>query len=224
MMRLSKKTIVELINNEISLLINFECKAFSVDDIKEIEESNNILINDSDIWVGEPVLTREDIQRFLNSIDSWLADKIVNVYGSDWFFSSYLHKICKTSGINVIYILALIQKEQSVLYKKTPPSPRVQSRILGYGMTESGDIPKYYGFTTQFNGAVWQLRHYKRDEKRKIERLDSMKLYDKDIKGYTPLTMAEKASLFYTPRYSALVLQSSLIESIELKLKRLDMI
>ena len=92
-----------------------------------------------------------DVQRFLTKRGCFLKDyKMPN----GKLFSKWLEKECYTRNINPKLILASLQKEKSLISKKKEPSERVMDRALGFGMTDSGDIKKYYGFEKQLLAAL----------------------------------------------------------------------
>lgn len=176
-------------------------------------------------------ITPARIQAYLVKINSWLKDRVTRVTQEDKTilerpFSKFLYDLCAQYKISQIYILGLIQKEQSALFKNTPPSDRVQNKILGYAITESGKIPGYDGFEMQFKSAIKQFRRY--DTWEQVTQLQESKLYDDaedraDLKAkgidfdgtYKPQNTVEAKSILYNPRLAPLVQMGELYRKIE---------
>lgn len=93
-----------------------------------------------------------DIQSFLIQRGGFLKDYSVDgVPYSDWLATK-----CSNSNLNPKVILVNLQKEQSALTRPLPPD-NVLNRILGYGMTDSGDMKQYYGFAKQHEQAILDI-------------------------------------------------------------------
>jgi len=70
---------------------------------------------------------------------------------------SLMYDACVKYDVNPKLLLVSLQREQSLItgYNKAVKIPqRVLDRALGFGCTDSGDMPKYYGFETQVNNCV----------------------------------------------------------------------
>lgn len=172
----------------------------------------------------QPEITSARIQKYLETINSWLAQKECN--GKK--FSEFLYELCDKYKINQIWMLASVQKEQSALFKSKPPSPVIQNKILGYAITESGKIPGFDGFETQFKSAIKQLRRY--DSWNQVTGYETyvVKLFDdkedrdelakKGIKytgSYTAQSKGEAKCLLYTPRLAPMIQMSELYNKIK---------
>lgn len=94
-----------------------------------------------------------NIQQFLKTRNSFLQSYLVgNTPYAEW-----LDTTCKSKNINPKIILVKLQKEQSLVMLGACPSNKKLDRCLGYGMTDSGDIEKWYGFEKQHTGAISQI-------------------------------------------------------------------
>lgn len=190
-----------------------------------------------------PEITSERIQKYLEKINSWLKDRVCEYPELDENgkpkkdedgeiiyiekpFNEFIYDLCKEYQISQIYVLALIQKEQSALFRSAPPSDKTQAKIVGYAITESGKIPGYDGFEMQFRSAIKQLRRY--DKWSQVTNLETVRglcddAEDKaDLKtkgidftgSYKPKNKAEAKSLLYTPRLFPLVQMGELYKKI----------
>lgn len=172
----------------------------------------------------DPAITGERIQKYLEKINSWL--KGMTADGRQ--FSYFLQDLCEHHKVNQIWMLATIQKEQSALFRATPPSDKVINKILGYGIMETGTLPGYAGFEKQFKSAIKQFDRY--NEWGQVKNYDSfvVKLYDdvedrrdlerKGIKftgSYVAKNKAEAKALLYTPRLAPLVQMGELYKKID---------
>lgn len=171
-----------------------------------------------------PDITGERIQKYLEKIGSWLAQRVCD----DRPFAYFMQDLCEQYKVNQIWILATIQKEQSALFRATPPSSSVQNKILGYGIMETGKLPGYDGFEKQFTSAIKQFRRY--DEWGQVKNYDSfvVKLYDDRedkqyladrkipvVSSYVAQTTGEARALLYTPRLAPLVQMGELYKKID---------
>lgn len=169
-------------------------------------------------------ITSERIQAYLEKINSWLKNKMC----SGKPFSLFLYDLCATHKVNQIWMLATIQKEQSALFRITPPSSSVQNKILGYAIMESGKLPGYDGFEKQFTSAIRQFKRYDEWEQVKNYTKIPVKLYDdaedraelktKDIpftEKYVATNKGEAKALLYTPRLAPLVQMGELYKKID---------
>lgn len=172
----------------------------------------------------DPAITGERIQKYLEKINSWL--KGMTADGRQ--FSYFLQDLCEHHKVNQIWMLATIQKEQSALFRATPPSDKVINKILGYGIMETGTLPGYTGFEKQFKSAIKQFDRY--NEWGQVKNYDTyvVKLYDdvedrcglerKGIKftgSYVAKNKAEAKALLYTPRLAPLIQMGELFKEIE---------
>jgi len=172
----------------------------------------------------DEAITGERIQNYLTKINSWL--KGMTAEGKP--FAYFLQDLCRQHGVNQIWMLATVQKEQSALFRATPPPDRVINKILGYGIMETGTLPGYGGFEKQFKSAIKQFSKY--DSWGQVVNFDKfvVKLYDdvedrrdlerKGIKftgSYVAQNVAEAKALLYTPRLAPLVQMGELFKEIE---------
>lgn len=191
-----------------------------------------------------PAVTAEKIQAYLVKINSWLKDKICQVPVLDEAgkpkknedgkiittpksFNQFIYDLCDQYKINQIYVLALIQKEQSALFTSKIPSEHIQNKIVGYAITESGKIPGYDGFEMQFMSAIKQLRRY--DKWSQVTNLETVRGLCDDAEdrqclremgvestsSYKPANIAEAKSMLYTPRMYPLIQMGQLYKKIE---------
>lgn len=62
---------------------------------------------------------------------------------------------------NSLVILTMLEKEQGIVRMHELPNQRVLNRCLGFGMDDSKDDPKYYGFEVQIKKASeWLLNNF----------------------------------------------------------------
>lgn len=178
-----------------------------------------------------PELTHMRIQEYLVKINSWLKNRITRVTQEDKTilerpFSKFMFDLCEQYKISQIYVLALIQKEQSALFRETPPKDSVQAKIVGYAITESGKIPGYDGFEMQFKSAIKQLSKY--DTWSQVKNLETVQLCDDaedrqclkemgvEFTGrYKPINKCEAKSALYTPRLYPLIQMGQLYNKIK---------
>jgi hypothetical protein len=162
-------------------------------------------INKTDytIWSLTNVLPDEllfysnfDIQKFLNSKKSFLTNyKIDNE-----LYSDFLDKNCKENNLNPKIILINLQKEQSILVKKSEPPEKVMNRALGFGMTDFEDISKFYGFKQQHISAITWFK--KNIEKYKPIYSSGKKLdilIDNNTRKIIPINLFTYLLYLYTP-------------------------
>lgn len=177
-----------------------------------------------DMLKFRPDITAERIAKYLEKIGSWLSERMCD--GRP--FAYFLQDLCEHHKVNQIWILATIQKEQSALFRATPPSSSVQNKILGYGIMESGKLPGYDGFEKQFRSAIRQFERY--DEWGQVKNYDHfvVKLYDDRedkqyladrkipaVASYVAQTTGEAKALLYTPRLAPLVQMGELYKKID---------
>lgn len=169
------------------------------------------------LMFGYGFLDGMGIQKYLLSIKSWLAVKHCE---NQRLFAYYLADLCKEYDIEPIYVLAMIQREQSALFRSEAPSQHVQDKLFGYGIpdgTEDAKQTPYYGFEQQLRGAVWQLRHYANPRSHWAAKMqdylsNGKRMYD--ASNWRPATLAEAATATYTPHLSAVKIQAQLLQRI----------
>lgn len=178
-------------------------------------------------------LDADAIQKYLVAIDSWLKDRICDLETiPDWLiekaksfkngyaeavftskvkipFSVFIDALCQEYDIEPIWILSLIQKEQSALFRSSAPQKFIQDKIVGYGNTENKSVPdKYVGFETELFAAIRQWRKY--DGFLEVSKYETanIRLYDSGdmLKSYNyeryivASNQAEAKAFLYNPR------------------------
>ncbi|MCD6350985.1 MAG: CHAP domain-containing protein [Armatimonadetes bacterium] len=110
------------------------------------------LCENTDLWGYDPGF---DVRRFLSFIDSPRPGDVPD-------FPAWVQTAALRYDINPRMLLAIAQKEQSFLTR--PGHGRGWQRALdwtmGYGATDSGDIPRYKGTRNQVFSAARGLRGY----------------------------------------------------------------
>lgn len=178
-------------------------------------------------------LNADGIQKYLVAIDSWLKDRTcITATIPEWLikkaenfkdeaakaiftgkrnvpFSIFVDALCREYDIEPIWILSLIQKEQSVLFKSQEPPKSIQDKIVGYGNTENKSVPdKYVGFETELFAAIRQWRKYDGFLEVKEWAKTNIRLYDSNDMlvryGYeryiVALNESEAKAFLYNPR------------------------
>jgi hypothetical protein len=152
-------------------------------------------------WITNDVLPDDlfsyreyNIQEFLESRNCCLKD-FKKEDGSN--YSKWLDTCCQEANLNPKKILTDLQKEQSLISTKALPSQKRLDRALGYGMTDSGDKPQFYGFTVQNTKAIADAIHdYKKYENKKYQ---PVKRVDNGLLSIQPLTAFTSVLYEYTP-------------------------
>lgn len=96
------------------------------------------------------------IQAFLASKGSFLKNYSQNGRSA----AQIIFDAAKSNKVNPIAILAMIQKEEGIIYGSNAGNLN-QTRLdwaMGYGYTDSVIYEKYKGFTNQIDYGAWQLR------------------------------------------------------------------
>lgn len=94
--------------------------------------------------------------------DAWSLDELKNDRPTIEKYSpaKIIYLSAKENNINPVILLAYLHKEQSLIEKGQSSFPDLQhilNRAVGYGMKESGDCPKYYGFLAQLTGLSYEI-------------------------------------------------------------------
>lgn len=178
-------------------------------------------------------LNADSIQKYLVAIDSWLKDRTcITATIPEWLlkkskefkdeaakaiftvkrnvpFSIFIDALCREYDIEPVWILSLIQKEQSALFRSVEPSKFIQDKIVGYGNTENKSVPdKYVGFETELFAAIRQWRKYDGFLEVKQWAKTNIRLYDSNDMlaryGYeryiTASNESEAKAFLYNPR------------------------
>lgn len=149
------------------------------------EFNPGMLISDYDL-LNFKSMTKEQIQKFLESKNSYLATyKTLNAYGQEKMASEIIYDAavnnydctganlsdepteeerklkCKTIGtVSPKFLLVLLQKEQSIVEAKTPRQTQLDW-AMGYGCPDASACNPYFkGFGKQVNSAALQFRWY----------------------------------------------------------------
>jgi len=199
-------------------------------------------------------LNADGIQKYLVAIDSWLKDRVCNpakipewllkkaesfkdeaareifVGKKSVLFSAFIDALCREYDIEPIWILSLIQKEQSALFKSQAPSEFVQDKIVGYGNTENKSVPdKYVGFETELFAAIRQWRRYDEFLEVKCFATHNIRLYDSNDMlarfGYERYIVASNAAegkaFLYNPRIEGIANHAAIYARVFDKCKEL---
>ena len=136
----------------------------SVDFASAMEFEPNDIISNSDLQDYDS-MTQESIQEFLNN----QAGILKNYHAIDYFdiektAAEIIYNAAQAYKINPQWILATLQKEQSLI---TNPSPTQynQDWAMGYGVCDSCSVDDpalqlFKGFGNQVDRATWRIRYY----------------------------------------------------------------
>lgn len=125
----------------------------------------------------------------------------------------WLDQAAAENDLNARWLLVLAQKEQSAITAATL-GERGQRYLMGYGATDGGDIPGYAGARQQVFSAARGLRGYLTPGGKYYAPGLVGKPYPVgDAGSYTPQTVAEAASLLYTPWIHGLRLHERIWET-----------
>jgi len=107
--------------------------------------------------VENAYLDAAGVQKLLEFLGSWLKDYKIN--GRQ--FSEWLFEAATAAGIEPIFALAMLQKEQGITQAKTKPVKRVLDRACGFGCPDNApDKTEYYGFEKQILSMLSQFEKY----------------------------------------------------------------
>lgn len=124
----------------------------------------NYLLSDGQL-TNSAALTPEDVQKFLESKPGVLGTtKFIDLDGQEKLASEIIFKASQNYRVNPQVILALLQKEQSLIENPRPTAYNFDW-ATGYGRCDSCDqndpnIAKFKGFATQVDSAAGALRFY----------------------------------------------------------------
>lgn len=124
----------------------------------------NYLLSDGQL-TNSAALTLEDIQKFLESKPGVLGTtKFIDLDGQEKLASEIIFNASQNYRVNPQVILALLQKEQSLIENPRPTAYNF-NWATGYGRCDSCDqndpnIAKFKGFATQVDNAAGALRFY----------------------------------------------------------------
>lgn len=180
-----------------------------------------MLIEDRMMFTYGFINSAKNLQALLEKLDSWLVNKKVDVSPKPILFSEWLCDLCQRHEIEPLYVLALIQKEQSAVERTEVPGQRTLDWIVGYGCPESGErYAQFKGFEKQIPCAIKQFDRYERwpvilkwqttpqrlfDPPAKIpkncKRISKAEVEGTERTVYAPESKAEAMSFLYNPRY-----------------------
>jgi len=166
----------------------------------------NYIISDYDV-VNYQSMGQIEIQRFLESKKSYLANYYcLDGSGRSIKASEAIFQVANANKVNPRFILALLQKEQS-LVEESNPSPRSLDWATGYGCPDGAPCNvRWQGFWKQINSASLQFRDYidnpnlytyKKGETYSFK--NSYSTTKKEITVVTPMNNATAALYNYTP-------------------------
>ncbi len=124
-------------------------------------------------------------------------------------FAKWVDDAARKYDINQRILLAIAQKEQSFLTRPAggPGWQRALDWTMGFGATDSGDIPRYRGTRTQIYSAAAGLRNYRRTGRTRSmvgrplgESLPYIR--DPETRRIVPRNEATAALYLYTPHAS----------------------
>lgn len=120
---------------------------------------NNIL-PDSEL-IAYQTMSALDIQRFLEHKGSYLANFFISLdTGERISAAEHIFRVAQTHRVNPRFLLALMQKEQSLVETPTP-QPRQLDWAMGYGCFDNQPCnERWRGFHKQVNSAAEQFRYY----------------------------------------------------------------
>ena len=161
---------------------------------------------DYTMWIPDDVLPEDlfsycgsgtfSIQKFLESKKSFLSNYPIETPEDATRpvtpYNVWLDHICQVADISPKILLVSLQKEQSLISKKAPPSESILKRCLGFGMTDSGDMTQYYGFAQQH---IFAADWFKRKHELAIKPIP----VDNKLITLTPLTKFTSVLYTYTP-------------------------
>lgn len=140
-------------------------------------------------------------------VAAWLAAHSPRAWDTPGF-AMWVDEAARVNNLNAQWLLLTAEKEQSFITRRAGGKgwERACRYTLGYGATDSRDIPKYAGTENQVRSAARGLRGYLTPGTRHYVGGMVGRLFT-DAKGetFTPTTLAEAAQLRYTPhvRYLA---------------------
>lgn len=175
-----------------------------------------MLIEDRMMYTYGYINSPKNLQGLLEKLDSWLANKKME---NGKTFAEWLCENCQRYEIEPLYMLALMQKEQSAVQRSEVPVQRKLDWIVGYGCPESGErYEQFKGFERQIPTALKQFTRYETRPVIMKWQTTPQRLFDpskklpirrgpqfgKNSKGevtYQPESKAEAMSYLYNPRY-----------------------
>lgn len=146
-----KKIISYLVLSSLIIIIVFGT-LFITPPEKAAAYDRNLLCTDAGL-VNSSALNTTGIQAFLVSKGSFL--KSYSQGGRT--AAQIINDAAKENGINPVAILAMIQKEQSLVSMSSYNQGSLDW-AMGYGATDSATYQQFKGFTTQIDNGTWQLR------------------------------------------------------------------
>jgi len=118
------------------------------------------IISDDEI-LSYNSMTADDIQKFLESQGSYLANYSANdPDGNKFKISQIIYDRCQANKINPKFVLVLLQKEEGLIEDPSPSQSRLDW-AAGYGCPDSGGCNvRWQGIWKQINSATLQFYDY----------------------------------------------------------------
>jgi len=144
----------------------------------------------------------DDIVEFLNNQEGILKDLKTNDYlGIQRSATEIIFNAAQSYQINPKWILATLQKEQSLITNPSPSQKNIDW-AMGYAVCDSCTlddplVSMFKGFGTQVDRATWRIRYYYQNPQKFNFQIGKLSLIDdRDVLPYSQAT----ANLFnYTP-------------------------
>src|SRR3989338_8961763 len=161
----------------------------------------NFIIDDYE-FIDVSSMSVEAIRRFLNSKSGILKSySVIDIDGVERDAAEIIGRAALNYSINPKFILALLQREQS-LNEDSNPSPRDLDWATGYAVcdscsTDDPAIQKFKGFAVQVDRAAWRQLYYLEHPAEFGVKRGEARLIDDTI--VTPATQATANLYIYTP-------------------------
>jgi len=151
----------------------------------------NYILSDGDVWGfknGLNALGTGGIRGFIAGRGGRLLERVADA-------ADTIEHAAEEHDINPQWVLATLQKEQSLLTRKAF-NKRSLEYSMGYGATDSHDIPKYKGYETQVRSACWGAR---KGILWKLGQANKNRTLDIDDTPVVPVNAATAMCYAYTP-------------------------
>ena len=161
----------------------------------------NFIIDDYE-FIDVSSMSVEAIRRFLNSKSGILKSySVIDIDGVERDAAEIIGRAALNYSINPKFILALLQREQSLI-EDSNPSTRDLDWATGYAVcdscsTDDPGIQKFKGFAIQVDRAAWRQRYYYEHPFEFGVRVGGTSLIDNTL--ITPVNQATANLYIYTP-------------------------
>ena len=126
-----------------------------------LDNRNSILKNiDLNKYQLDPKIVERENKSWSVFIQDWNLSELSNDTPTHNKYSAaeIIYYASKENNINPVILLAYLQKEQGLITNSTDDNlQNILNRATGYGMKESGDDYKYYGFLAQLTGLSYEI-------------------------------------------------------------------